>query len=45
MIGQLHSSEEANELEYVRGLCKNPEDAYDVAREHLEWSAARQKRY
>ena len=41
MVGKPDSSEEADELEYVQGLRKRLEDAYDVAREHLERSAAR----
>ena len=45
MFGQPYSSEKADELVYVQGLCERLEDAYDVAREHLEKSATRQRRY
>ena len=45
MIGQPYSSEKADELAYVQGLCERLEDTYDVAREQLEKSTARQKRY
>ena len=33
-----------DELDYVQGLRERLEDAYEVAREHLEKSAVRQKR-
>ena len=34
-----------NELEYIQGLRDSLKDAYDVAREHLQSSASRHKRY
>ena len=43
MMGQ--PDESKDELDYVQGLRKRLEDAYDVAREHLQSSADRQKRY
>lgn len=45
MIGQPGNSEVKDELEYVRGLRERLEDAYDLAREQLQKSAVRQKRY
>ena len=44
LVGQPEDSEVAGELEYVQGLRDRLEDAYDVAREHLQTSANRQKR-
>ena len=38
-IEQPDSSEVKDELEYVQGLRNRLEDAYDIAREHLEKSA------
>ena len=45
MMGHPGSESSRDELEYVQGLRNRLEDAYDVAREHLQSSANRQKRY
>ena len=45
MFGKPEGDMGGEELEYVRGLRGRLEDAYDVAREHLQQSAERQKRY
>ena len=45
MIRQPGSSEVKNELQYVQRQHKRPEDTYDIAREHLDKSAVRQKQY
>jgi transposase InsO family protein len=45
MMGQPESSEDQNELEYVQKLRERLEDAYEIAREHLQENANRQKRY
>ena len=45
MMGHPESGSGKDELEYVQGLRDRLEDAYDVAREHLQSSAIRQKRY
>ena len=45
MMGRPGSESSRDELEYVQGLRDRLEDAYDVAREHLQSSANRQKRY
>ena len=45
MVGSPDDSSNQDELDYVTGLRERIEDAYDVAREHLQTSANRQKRY
>ena len=45
MMGPPDDSTNQDELDYVVGLRERLEDAYDVAREHLQTSANRQKRY
>ena len=45
MFGQPYSSEKVDGLAYVQGLRERLEDIYDVAREHIEKSTLRQKRY
>ena len=44
MVGQPEDSSQ-NELDYVQGLRERLEDAYEIARENLQSSAVRQKRY
>ena len=45
MVGSPDDNSNQDELDYVTGLRERLEDAYDVAREHLQTSANRQKRH
>ena len=45
MMEQPDKSSNRDELEYVQVLRDRLEDAYDVAREHLQSSASREKRF